>query len=74
MVAAMKKTPFSLPTCRHCGRLWEPTHGKAAFSSYCDVCSSDRRAIAKSKLDLRAISPAETDSPYLLREAKARPY
>lgn len=36
----------SSPTCRFCGRSWQPEEGVKASHAYCDHCAGERRAAA----------------------------
>ena len=61
-----KQPSMVLPRCRHCGRLWTPSSGQVASSSYCPVCSDERRSLAVSHLGLKAPTEVDFDGPYLL--------
>lgn len=54
------------PQCRFCQRYWTPEDGVVASSTYCSVCSDERRAVAADHLDLKSLTAAEVAGPYLL--------
>lgn len=35
------------PSCRYCGRIWQPAQGVDANTAYCPACSEQRRATAR---------------------------
>jgi hypothetical protein len=37
----------ALPTCRFCGRKWQPRAGVCSDGAYCDACSYERREAAR---------------------------
>jgi len=64
-----RKSPnltLSLPTCRYCGRHWRPAEGVVADAAHCKKCASGRQAIAKSRLDLKRVTPADLTGRFLL--------
>jgi hypothetical protein len=64
-----RKSPnltLSLPRCRNCNRHWRPAEGVAASSGYCTRCTKARRAAATSRFQLKRITNANLQGPYLL--------
>jgi hypothetical protein len=64
-----RKSPnltLSLPRCRNCNRHWRPAEGLMASSGYCPRCAKARRAAATSRFELKPITRADLQGPYLL--------
>ena len=57
---------LSLPRCRNCNRHWRPAAGVVASSGYCSRCAKARRAAATARFELKPITKADLQGPYLL--------
>jgi hypothetical protein len=61
---------LKLPRCKHCNRIWLPSHGTVASKDFCNRCRRERRLTAQKVFGLRPITPEDTNGRYILPRAQ----